>query len=97
MKYSLEVAPSVTRQASRVYIHRETERKGAGERFVAALAECYAAIKANPYGYQLRKGNFRHAQLRRLFYRVVYEVEGDRIYVHQLRHTSRRVSRRFGP
>ena len=35
--------------------------------------------------------------LQRLKYRVVYRVDGSAIYVVQVRHTSRKPSKRFGP
>jgi len=57
----------------------------------------YASIKADPYGYQLRKGAYRHAMLHRLKYRVVFEVEGNTVFVYQVRHTSRKPSKKFGP
>jgi len=57
----------------------------------------YASIKADPYGFQLRKGGYRHAMLHRLKYRVVFEVEGNKVFVYQVRHTSRKPSKKFGP
>jgi len=59
--------------------------------------DCYASIKADPCGYQLRKGAYRHAVLNRLKYRVVFEVEGNTVFVYQVRHTSRKPSKKFGP
>ncbi len=97
MRYTLEVAPSVTRDASRIYAYREGERKGAGERFIKALIECYTQIRSNPYGFQVRKEPFRHAHLHRLKYRVVFKVEGTLVLVVQVRHTSRKVSKKHGP
>jgi mRNA-degrading endonuclease RelE of RelBE toxin-antitoxin system len=35
--------------------------------------------------------------LHRLKYRVVYEVASGTVYVYQVRHASRRPSRKFGP
>lgn len=40
MKYRLDIAPSVIREARKIYLFREKERKGSGERFIAALIEC---------------------------------------------------------
>ena len=97
MKYRLDVAPSVVAEARKVYLYRETEKKGSGNRFVDSLVECYVRIKANPYAYQVRKDPFRHAYLHRLKCRVVFKVEGDLVSVVQVRHTSRKVSKRFGP
>ncbi|HMN04510.1 MAG TPA: type II toxin-antitoxin system RelE/ParE family toxin [Flavobacteriales bacterium] len=97
MKYRLRVDPKAIQEMWDVYHYREGEKRGQGERFIDELVECYASIKANPHGYQVRKGHYRHAYLRKLKYRVVYEVEGNDIFVYQVRHTSRKPSRKFGP
>lgn len=97
MKYTLVVKPSATADASKVYAYREQEKKGGGARFLEALSVCYLEIKVNPYRYSIRKGEYRHALLHRLKYRVVYRVKGNRIYVVQVRHTSRKPSKKFGP
>ena len=76
MKYRLRVDPKAIQEMWDVYHYREGEKRGQGERFIDELVECYASIKANPYGYQVRKGHYRHAYLRKLKYRAVYEVEG---------------------
>ena len=62
-----------------------------------ALNECYDHILANPYSCQIRKGPFRHMMLHRLKYRVVFKVEGELVSVVQVRHTSRKPSKKFGP
>lgn len=97
MTYTLVVKHSVTVEAARIYAYREEERPGQGDRFIAALVECYARIKADPYGCQVRKGEYRHVMLTRLKYRVVFRVKGARVYVVQVRHTSRKPSKKFGP
>jgi hypothetical protein len=97
MMYTLVVRPSVTAEAARVYAYREAERPGSGEHFLEALGNCYARIKASPFGFQVRRGEYRHAMLHRLKYRVVFRVKGDHIFVVQVRHTSRKGSKRFGP
>ncbi|MBX2974168.1 MAG: type II toxin-antitoxin system RelE/ParE family toxin [Flavobacteriales bacterium] len=97
MKYSLVVKPSVTAEVSKVYAYREQEKSGGGVRFLEALAACYTDIKANPYRYSIRKGEYRHVMLHKLKYRVVYRIKGDHIYVVQVRHTSRKPSKKFGP
>lgn len=79
MKYRLEVAPSVIKEAQKIYKYREKGQKSSGDRFINALVECYSLLKENPYGFQIRKDPFRHVMLRRLKYRVVYKVEGQLI------------------
>jgi len=97
MTFKLVVRPGVTAEASRIFVYREAQVRGSGIRFVDGLKECFARIKTNPYGFQVRRGEYRHAMLTKLKYRVVFRVEGPRIYVVQVRHTSRKPSKRFGP
>lgn len=97
MTYFLEIKPSVTTEVAKIHTYREQEKSGSGDRFLYALSECYDRIKANPFGHQVRRGEYRYAMLNKLRYRVVYRIKGDRVYVVQVRHTSRKPSKRFGP
>ncbi|MBL7950904.1 MAG: type II toxin-antitoxin system RelE/ParE family toxin [Flavobacteriales bacterium] len=81
----------------KVYLYREGEKKGSGDKFIDALVACYADIKTAPYAYQLRRGGYRHALLHKLKYRVAFDVEGNTVFVYQVRHTSRKPSKKFGP
>lgn len=98
MKYGLRILPSVTKEARRIHVYREMNQgMGAGGRFMEALGRFYDDILANPYGHTVRKAPFRHAMLHWLKYRVVYKVEGPVVSVVQVRHTSRKPSKRYGP
>jgi hypothetical protein len=37
MKYSLDLDPKVIEEATRIYVHREREKKGSGDRFNTAV------------------------------------------------------------
>ena len=50
-----------------------------------------------PFGFQKRYKDYRHGYLRRFPYRLVYLVEGEMIYIYQVRHTRRKVDPEFGP
>jgi plasmid stabilization system protein ParE len=97
MSFVLRIRPIVTRETAEVYGYHEGKRKGLGDRFLKALREAYRDIEDNPLGYQLRYDNYRHVMVPGFRYRVVFEVEGDEVHVYQLRHTSRKPSKRFGP
>jgi mRNA-degrading endonuclease RelE of RelBE toxin-antitoxin system len=98
MKYQLDIAPRVNKEVAIIYLYREKKQgKGSGVRFLKALNECYDRILADPYGCQIRKDPFRHVMLHRLKYRLVYKVEGQLVSVVQVRHTSRKPSKKFGP
>ena len=75
----------------------EQRRKGLGHRFLDELQPCFGYIKDDPRGFQVRKDSFRHAMVKGFPYRVVFKIEGDEVYVYQIRHTSRKPSKRFGP
>lgn len=67
-----------------------------GQRFIDAFQACLEQLKANP-SFQQRKGNYRHLMLHKLPYRVAFEVEEGTVYVYQVRRTSQKPSRKFGP
>lgn len=67
-----------------------------GHRFQQALNECYQSLAQNP-SRPIRKGEFRHAMVRKFPYRVVYELRGQLLLIYQVRHTSRMPHPRFGP
>lgn len=97
MNYKLKIRHSVLNEASKIHDWYESRSKGLGGRFADALEECLRGIQRNPKGSQLRSGKFRHDLVPRFPYRVVFTIDGDTVYVYQIRHTSRRPSKRFGP
>ena len=97
MKFRLHVRMDAIEDYSKVARRYDKERSGLGTEFLNELQACYHSILDHPGGFQYRTGPYRHAQLKRFPYRVVYQVEGTDIYVYQVRHTSRKPSSRFGP
>ena len=97
MSYPVVVRGSAAKDVLAAFFWYHTIRPQLGDRFMAALKECYDSIEANPYGYQLRKGDFRHAMLRKFPYRVVYEVEGQDVLIYRVVHVERKHSKKFGP
>lgn len=97
MSYAMAMRGSAAKDALETYFWYWTIRPQLGDRFMAALKECYDTIEANPFGFQLRKGNFHHAMLRKFPYRVVYEVEGQEVFIYRVVHVKRRPSKKFGP
>lgn len=64
---------------------------------MGTLNEYYDTIEAHPFGYHVRKGDFRHALLRKFPFRVVYEVDGSEVIIYRVVHMRRRPHERFGP
>ncbi len=97
MRYTLVVQPEAEADASSIFDHLEEIKPGLGHHFLKALEELYQYIELFPSGFQKRRMEYRHGYLHRFPYRVAYVVEGDRIYVYQVRHMSRDVDPVFGP
>jgi toxin ParE1/3/4 len=97
MSFKIVFRGSATKDVLEAFFWYYTIRPELGDRFMAAFSECYESIKANPGGYQVRKGNFRHVMLRKFPYRVVYEIDGQEVFIYRVIHAHRRPSRKFGP
>lgn len=98
MTYTFVVRDAAVEEAATIHAWYEARSPGLGHRFLLALDDLYALIEANPLGFQVRKDDFRHAYMPGFpRYRVVYDVKGTEVTVYQVRHTSRKVSKRFGP
>ncbi|MEZ4759466.1 MAG: type II toxin-antitoxin system RelE/ParE family toxin [Flavobacteriales bacterium] len=96
MTYTVVVLAAAQVEAAEAYQWYEVRRAGLGERFAQALETCLKGLALEPM-HQLRKDRFRYVLVEKFPYRVVYVVEGDTVYVYQIRHTSRRPSQRYGP
>ncbi|MCB9183531.1 MAG: type II toxin-antitoxin system RelE/ParE family toxin [Flavobacteriales bacterium] len=97
MTYRFVVEPSAQQDALEAALYLEGRSPGQGGRFLDELDRCFKYIQDFPHGFQERRGRFRHAMLAVFPYRVVYEVDGDAIFIYQIRHTSRKPSKSFGP
>ena len=97
MNHRLVVRPKAAEEIVAIYIWMETQKPGKGERFLTALDACYALILQHPLGAQLRVKHYRHLPVEGFDFRVVYAIIGETVNVYQVRHTSRRPSKRFGP
>jgi len=97
MSYQLMIRLAAQAEAAEIHDWYEARSTGLGGRFADALEECLRSIQQNPRGLQIRKGKFRHDMVARFPDRVVFTVDGDTVFVYQVRHTSRRPSKRFGP
>ena len=97
MSYTLVVKPEAIAEAAEIYAYHKQIGQTLADRFDKELDACYASITRNPTGYQIRKKNYRHVMVKKFRYRVVYALIGLEVVVFQLRHTSRKPSKSFGP
>jgi plasmid stabilization system protein ParE len=94
--YEVIVRHQAQREAEEIYDHQYAIAPSRAERFYAAWQKCLARFRSNP-SKATRKGPYGHEMLHKLPYRVVFEVRGRKVIVYQVRHTSRRPSKKFGP
>lgn len=96
MSYTVVVRAAAQAEAAEAFLWYEQRSPGLGGRFADALQACFHRLAVNPK-LQKRKGVFRHAMVEKFPYRVVFIVEKNTVFVYQVRHTSRKPSKRFGP
>ncbi len=96
MRYVVHVQPEAQNEVEQARDHFDGLKPGLGDRFITAFDACLEALETTPK-FQKRKGVYRHMVIAKFQYRLVFEVEGTNVFVYQVRHTSRKVSKRFGP
>lgn len=95
-RHNVVVLAEAQEEVDAIRIYQNSLDPKRGKRFIDAFQACLERLKTNP-SFQKRQGNYRHLMLHKLPYRVVFEVEDGTVYVYQIRHTSRKPSKKFGP
>ena len=95
-RYEVVVRHQAQREVEEIYDHQHGIGPGRAERFYAAWQACLEQLRHDP-SHAKRKGPYGHEQLLKLPFRVVFEVRDTKVIVYQVRHTSRKPSKKFGP
>ena len=96
-RFALDARQVALDDAAAICDWYEEQQPGLGDRFLAALDACFEDLMSSPFR-QVRKEPFRYASIQGFpHYRVVFAVDGEVITVYQVRHTSRKPSKKFGP
>ncbi|MBL0125896.1 MAG: type II toxin-antitoxin system RelE/ParE family toxin [Flavobacteriales bacterium] len=97
MNRPVVIHPKAIIQAGEIHRYYLSIKPELADRFYRELDAVYVLIEHSPAGHQIRFGAYRHALVKGFRIRVVYAIRDDAVVVYQVRHTSRRVSKRFGP
>jgi plasmid stabilization system protein ParE len=97
MSYTLVITAEAVRDTAEIYAYYKDIGQHLADRFDAELDARYKEVERRPARYPIRKKNYRHVQLKRFPYRVVYALIGQEVVVFQVRHTSRKPSKQYGP
>lgn len=96
MTYTVVVRAAAQAEAATAFLWYEQRNIGLGDRFADSLKASLDQLTRNS-NLQVQKKHFRYVLLEKFPYRVVFVIEGAKVYVYQIRHTSRMPSKRFGP
>ena len=67
----------------------EKQGEGLGFEFIEEVESGYLNISKNPLHYPPVNHQFRRIRINRFPYLVVYEIEGDKIFINSVRHVKR--------
>lgn len=88
MNYTLLVKAEAIQDMTEAFNWYERKRTGLGIEFLDEVEQYYDLISKNPEQYQSYM-NQRIAVIHRFPYKIVYEIEGDRIIVYAIYHDKR--------
>jgi len=89
MNYSIEFIEAAKLDFKDTFQWYESKIIGLGDEFVHSLNSAVKKIRANPFQCQLQYGEIRKTLLKRFPYQVIYLIEGDKIIVLGVIHSSR--------
>jgi plasmid stabilization system protein ParE len=78
------------RDLEEAFDHYEHARRGLGHEFLTEFRRGVEKILLNPNAWQLLEEDCRRYRLKRFPYGVVYDVQGDEIFVLAVMHLSRK-------
>ncbi len=96
MVYKITVSIGAVNDTTEAYTFYENQQPGLGDRFLNELVEFYEKLKLHPtyYSFVSEEKTIRALALKIFPYRIIYEVEGDELYIFAIHHF-RQNSRNF--
>ena len=80
--------PPAKRDVKKGYDWYEEQKLGLGDVFLECVEECLAAIQRSPKAFQPVAKDARRAIVKQFPYVVFYRIEGKKVYVYSVFHTS---------
>lgn len=91
----LVIKEEAARETIEAFLWYETKSRGLGESFLSELEECYNKVTQNPEAFQKQYKDFRHAQLKRFPFVIIFEIETESVLIYKVFHTSRNPRLRY--
>jgi plasmid stabilization system protein ParE len=87
--YRLVIRPEAKAEVAEAAQWYDSRERGLGRSFVHALKAATAALRRNPFLYQIVLGQARRLILRRFPYCVIYEIQDSDVVVLACHHEAR--------
>lgn len=95
-RYQVIVRHQAQREVEEIHDYQHGIDPARAKRFYAAWQACLEHLGKNP-SHAKRTGPYGHEILHKLPFRVIFEIRGTEVIVFQVRHTSRKPSKKCGP
>ena len=95
MKYQLVIVERVYQQLNESALWYEKQQIGLGTDLLTEFKIKVQNVLSNPLGYEMKYKQFRHANLKRFPYLLIFEVINNEIIVHQFINVKRNPVKRY--
>lgn len=95
MKYHLDIKVSAEIGVLEAFDYYESKQKGLGARFLDYWEAHLESIEQNPLLFQKKYKDFRQALIKPYPYHIVYEVEGNTIFIFKVIYAGRDARKRY--
>ena len=87
--YQLVLKPRAIQMQKDAYDWYESQKSGLGELFLKELDNNYLKLQSFPTAYSKGEGKYRHSQLKKFPYIIVFKIINTQVLVYAVFHTSR--------
>ncbi len=94
MNYFLEVTDAADKEIEEAFIWYESEQEKLGIRFLDCLDDAFTLITDFPNSFPIRVRNYHEYYLGNFPFIISYQIDGEKIVIHSIFHTSRNPKRK---
>lgn len=91
MDYNIIISIEAEKDTSDAYNYYEDQHPGLGDRFLAELTQFYKKLEKHPtyYSFVSERKTIRSLSLKVFPFKIIYEIEGNELYVFAVYHFSK--------
>lgn len=90
MSYLLVVSEAAEKEIEEAFIWYESEQEKLGIRFLNCIDEVFALIVDFPSGFPIKIRDYHECYMGKFPFVISYQIEGRKILIHSVFHTSRK-------